>query len=240
MAQIVIFLRSKFPKFRFRYNTGSAITEHDGTLAQKGKSALRSIVSAVAPDSGIDGHAIGIQQLNQDFTNVLQEGEPGYHKPIDVTEAGNEAPVIFRRHDGTRDFYYLIYGTLCCFCAQGGDAQVKVAVDPMGPWSRSVTNLNPWTDADGNANPDHIRGQNSAVIQVHRGGGHGDVGDEFINMVDKWQQSLFGRKSDEIKEFNRLRFETRTVQIGDETYHVPVPQMKHEDFLTIDTGWRKI
>ena len=225
------------------YNTGVAghhepiqgVSQAHRVFKKIVKPSIRALVSTFSPDSGIDGHAVAVEELSEDFSSVKQSDVPNNQGAVTVTASGNEAPVMFQRVDEHGVYWwYLIYGTLCCFCADGGDAKVKIALDPMGPWSDVVTNINPWENDDGTTNLEHIPGQNSGVWQVALQGA-GEVDDVYVFYVDRWQQAPSGRKGDDIQGFFKLHFEPQSVTIDGVSHEVPIPQrLQLQEVLTVD------
>ena len=161
-------------------------------------------------DACVDGHAIAIQELSDDFLNTKEGGEAKQ-----LTPSHNEAPTMFKRGE----YYYLIYGTLCCFCQQGGDANVKVALDPMGNWTW-VNNINPHGKSDR-----RVPAQNSGIIKVRTTNFTGaDIDDVYVCTGDLWQSSIKGTKAAENVHREVLEFHDEEVMIDGEMRVVPVPQ----------------
>ena len=82
-----------------------------------------------------NNHTLSVEKLNPDWTDSM--GAAYNSGPI--TEHKQEAPVLFQRNG----YYYLLHGHTCCFCKQGSNAWVKVAKDPLGPWTDMNVDLNP-------------------------------------------------------------------------------------------------
>ena len=79
------------------------------------------------PDWAREGHQIAVQRLDPATGFTTAAASPA---AVTVTTTSQEAPSFFRRGE----FYYIIYGDLCCFCARGSDAKVHVSRSPMGPY----------------------------------------------------------------------------------------------------------
>ena len=62
--------------------------------------------------------------------------------------------------------YYLIYGSTCCFCAEGGGAVVQVAEHPLGPWRKTGVDLNAWNQGFPLGCGRPVPSQNNFVAQV--------------------------------------------------------------------------
>ena len=80
--------------------------------------------------SSTSGHVIAVQELNSEFTGFLND------HAVDVTPKDHEAPLFFTRRDPTTKtlFYYLLAGTLCCFCAEGSNLHLWMTKDPTKDW----------------------------------------------------------------------------------------------------------
>merc|ERR1712216_64077 len=89
----------------------------------------------IAYDAWSNEHRIQIEQLNENFTDVLQPSRGSG----EISKSGNEAPIFFRRGSS----YYLLYGHTCCFCANGANAEVWTASHPLGPWNNTGIDINP-------------------------------------------------------------------------------------------------
>jgi hypothetical protein len=92
-------------------------------------------IGYIAYDSWANSHRIVIEQLNANFTDSL--GAARTTGPI--SPPSNEAPIVFER----KGWFYLIFGSTCCFCQQGAGAQVWAARHPLGPWNSTGVELNP-------------------------------------------------------------------------------------------------
>ena len=100
-------------------------------------------------------HTLSIEKLNESFTDSLG----AQYNSGAVSENKQEAPAMFKRNG----YYYLLYGHTCCFCKEGSGAHVRVASDPMGPWTDTGIELNPAIRLSRNYT---IQGQNSFVIKI--------------------------------------------------------------------------
>ena len=163
-----------------------------------------------------EGHQIAIQKLDP---STFTRPDPDANFSITVT-GQSEAPSFFQRGD----FYYLVHGSLCCFCARGGDARVLAAQSPYGPYIE-VAQLN---SMDSSANPNRIKGQNSDVIEIDvvdlNGSGHHR---EYLWSIDMWFSGASGWKSDDHQYWEPLRFD-ETVKVvfeeGQPSVSVPIPK----------------
>lgn len=86
----------------------------------------------IAYDAWSNSHTVQVQQINDDYTDVL----PASSGPI--SKSSNEAPILFER----KGWFYLMYGHTCCFCRQGSDAITWTAQNPLGPWTE-MYDINP-------------------------------------------------------------------------------------------------
>ena len=158
------------------------------------------------PDWAREGHQIAVQRLDPAtrFTTAAADT-----KAVTVTTQSQEAPSFFRRGD----YYYIIYGDLCCFCARGSDAKVHVSRSPMGPYVEAGQ-LNP------RHVPGHVKMQNSDVIEVRKPGEDG--GSTFVMTGDLWHSSASGLKGRDWQFWFPLNFvEKEVAGVGSA---VPVPQ----------------
>ena len=129
-----------------------------------------------------------------------------------VTSEGHEAPSFFKRGE----FYYLIYGELCCFCRRGSNAKVHVSMNPMGPY-QFVEQLN-----SRHHNENHVRAQNSDVIEVLLASGR----IEYLWAADLWFSAKSQSKGDDHQYWEPLKFVERDIVFpgdGGKDVHVPVP-----------------
>lgn len=148
----------------------------------------------IAYDAWDNGHRVRIEQLNKEWTASL----PGAAATTgDLSAAGVEAPILFER----RGWYYLIYGSTCCFCAEGGSATVQVARHPLGPWAPLGVDLNKWNTRThcGRAVPS----QNNYVAQVATSSGEL----EYLFMGDLWTSAPDGLKSHDLQYWAPLKFD---------------------------------
>ena len=81
----------------------------------------------IAYDAWDNGHRVRVERLNDDWTASLSGPE---HTTGDLSDADVEAPILFERNG----WYYLLYGSTCCFCAEGGRPSRRPApARPMEP-----------------------------------------------------------------------------------------------------------
>jgi hypothetical protein len=157
----------------------------------------RDGVSAyVAYDAWDNGHRVRIEKLNDAWSASL----PGADATTgDMTEADVEAPILFER----RGWFYLIYGSTCCFCAEGGGAIVQVARDPLGPWERlgDGEDLNGWNHATGCGRPVPMQTNFVARLPIASGG------IEYLIMGDLWTSAPDGLKSHDLQYWAPLEFD---------------------------------
>ena len=157
----------------------------------------------IAYDAWDNGHRVRVERLNDAWTETLSmDATDARSTSGDVSEADVEAPILFER----RGWYYLIYGSTCCFCAEGGSAVVMAAREPLGPWRR-VGNINPWNEETGCGRP--VPTQNNFVATVATAAG--DV--EYLFMGDLWTTAPDGLKSHDLQYWAPLRFDD-----GESTY----------------------
>ena len=148
----------------------------------------------IAYDAWDNGHRVRVEQLNDDWTASM----PGAAFTTgDLSEKDVEAPMLFQR-DG---WYYLIYGSTCCFCAEGGGAVVQVAPHPLGPWTHTGVDLNGWNAQTNCGRP--VPTQNNYVATVHTAGG----GVEYLFMGDLWTTAPDGLKSHDLQYWAPLAFD---------------------------------
>ena len=81
----------------------------------------------IAYDAWNNGHRVRIEKLSDDWTESAALSDAALSTG-DLSEADVEAPILFER----RGWYYLIYGSTCCFCAEGSGSSVWVARHPAG------------------------------------------------------------------------------------------------------------
>ena len=157
----------------------------------------------IAYDAWDNGHRVRVERLNDAWTETASmDATDARSTSGDVSEADVEAPILFER----RGWYYLIYGSTCCFCAEGGSAVVMAAREPLGPWRR-VGNINPWNEETGCGRP--VPTQNNFVATVATAAG--DV--EYLFMGDLWTTAPDGLKSHDLQYWAPLRFDD-----GESTY----------------------
>eukprot|EP00931_Biecheleriopsis_adriatica_P028574 TRINITY_DN17031_c0_g1_i1.p1 TRINITY_DN17031_c0_g1~~TRINITY_DN17031_c0_g1_i1.p1 ORF type:complete len:440 (+),score=64.77 TRINITY_DN17031_c0_g1_i1:26-1345(+) len=149
----------------------------------------------IAYDAWDNGHRVRIEKLNPTWTSSLPDAAA---TTGDLSEADVEAPMLFER----KGWYYLIYGTTCCFCSEGGNAVVQTARHPLGPWTRSGIDLNPWGVHPGGCGR-NVPSQNNYVAKVPTT--NGSV--EYIFMADLWTTAPDGLKSHDVQFWAPLRFD---------------------------------
>jgi hypothetical protein len=115
----------------------------------------------------------------------------------DITDADVEAPILFER----RGWYYLVYGSTCCFCAEGGGAQVQVARHPLGPWESLGVDLNGWNRETNCGRP--VPSQNNFVSRVTAS----DGATAYLFMGDLWTTAPDGLKSHDLQYWAPLSFD---------------------------------
>ena len=157
----------------------------------------------IAYDAWDNGHAIRVEKLSDDLTRGSDE--PG-DSTADLSPRGNEAPLLFERNG----WYYLAYGHVCCFCAEGGGAVVLVARHPLGPWNDTGIDLNP-RRGRGGACGATIPVQNNHVFQIANG-----FDRQYIFVADLWQSAADGLKSHDLQFWAPLQF--------DDSLEPPLPQ----------------
>ena len=154
----------------------------------------------IAYDAWSNGHRVRIERLNRDWTASAALAEP-HLSTGDLTEADVEAPMLFER----RGWYYLVYGSTCCFCAEGGGAQVQVSPHPLGPWTRTGVDLNAWGRGVARGCGRAVPSQNNFVAQVATTGGR----TTYLFMGDLWTSAPDGLKSHDLQYWAPLRFDDR-------------------------------
>lgn len=147
----------------------------------------------LAYDSWETDHSMSVEQLNENFTDTLGlTASSGLLPPTSV-----EAPALFQHES----FYYLMFGHTCCFCRQGGGAEMWVATHPLGPWTSMNTELNPKK----HLSLTHIiPAQNSFVFSVTLS----DSSSVLIYAGDLWSSSQDNLKSHDLQYWQPLVFET--------------------------------
>lgn len=127
---------------------------------------------------------------------------PSYHdaRPETATAPlsakGMEAPLLWEREG----WYYLAFGSTCCFCTEGAGARVLVSAHPLGQWNDTGVDLNPKRHA---WSSDHvIRSQNNFVAPVKT-----TRGVEFLFTADLWGSAADGLKSHDRQYWAPLAFD---------------------------------
>ena len=119
------------------------------------------------------GYRIRVQELSSDG----RSGQPGASS-MPFGPKPCEAPVLFQ---GRRGRFYAIFGHNCWCCADGAEAFVFSASDPLGLW-RSHGNIN--RGADGAR---LVRGQTAFAQRLVPPGGGGEEDEPFIFLAfDRW------------------------------------------------------
>ncbi|KAH3743020.1 glycosyl family 43 [Pelomyxa schiedti] len=112
----------------------------------------------IAYDAYNNRHTVSIEKLNSDYLSskgaLFNSGEIG--------ESGNEAPALIK-YSG---WYYLLFGSVCCFCNVGGNAAVWVAQDPLEPWEYSGNDINPEITVEHNVTSHVIPAQQNGFIKI--------------------------------------------------------------------------
>ena len=145
----------------------------------------------IAYDAWGNNHQVVVEQLNNDFTDSL--GASTTTSPLSPT--GNEAPIMFSRGG----WYYVLYGTTCCFCRQGAGAEVMVASHPLGPWSAMNADLNPRLS---HSMFYTIPGQNSFIFRAKSV----DGSESIIFVSDMWSSAEDDLKSHDKQYWQPLEF----------------------------------
>ena len=145
----------------------------------------------IAYDAWDNGHAIRIEKLSDDLTRGSG------NETHDLSPAGNEAPLLFERNG----WYYLAYGHVCCFCAEGGGAVLLVARHPLGPWKETGVDLNPRRGKGGKCGAT-IPVQNNHVFQIANG-----FERQYVFVADLWRTAPDGLKSHDLQFWAPLTFD---------------------------------
>lgn len=156
----------------------------------------------IAYDAWNNGHRVRIERLNDDWTASAALLDPSLSTG-DLTDADVEAPILFER----KGHYYLIYGSTCCFCAEGGSAEVQVASHPLGPWSRTGVDLNAWGAGPAGACGRPVPSQNNFVATVPTRSGE----IAYLFMGDLWTSAPDGLKSHDLQYWAPLSFDDTKV-----------------------------
>lgn len=139
-----------------------------------------------------NSHSVVVEKLNREFTDTM----PNSTKPTFITPANNEAPVLFRRGD----WFYLLFGELCCFCREGAASNVYVAADPLGPWQPMHTDINPFNNS---AQRRVVAAQGNYVFAAV-------LANSTLGLVwtgDRWASAPDGLKSHDLQYWQPLRFD---------------------------------
>lgn len=152
----------------------------------------------IAYDAWDNGHRVRIEKLNDEWTESAALANPSLSTG-DISEADVEAPVLFERSG----FYYLMYGSTCCFCAEGGGALVQVARHPLGPWNKTGKDLNGWNEGLPLGCGRPVPAQNNFVAQVATASG----GRTYLYMGDMWTSAPDGLKSHDLQYWAPLHFD---------------------------------
>ena len=152
----------------------------------------------IAYDAWNNGHRVRVEKLADDWTQSAALADPSLSTG-DLTEADVEAPMFFERNG----WYYLIYGSTCCFCAEGGGAVVQVAPHPLGPWTHTGVDLNAWNRGLPLGCGRPVPSQNNFVALVATASGAA----EYLFMGDLWTTAPDGRKSHDLQYWQPLEFD---------------------------------
>lgn len=151
----------------------------------------------IAYDAWNNGHRVRIEKLSDDWTESAALSNATLSTG-DLSEADVEAPILFERNG----WYYLLYGSTCCFCAEGGGAIVQVAPHPLGPWTH-IGDLNAWNRGFPLGCGRPVPSQNNFVATVATAGG--EV--EYVFMGDLWTTAPDGLKSHDLQYWQPLEFD---------------------------------
>ena len=146
----------------------------------------------IAYDSWETDHTITVEQLTADFTDSMGlKSSSGL-----ISQTNVEAPVLFQHGD----YYYLLFGHICCFCKEGGGAELWVSSHPLGPWESTGVELNP--NKDGSLY--HvIPTQNSFVFPVVLA----DHSTVLVFAGDLWSSAQDNLKSHDLQFWQPLEFD---------------------------------
>jgi len=111
-----------------------------------------------------------------------------------------EAPAMFKRNG----WYYVLFGTLCCYCPQGSGAMVFRSRNPLGPYeyrdniNRYATTPRVAEDVGGDM---IVPAQQTAVSVLP--GGH------LLWMGDRWESTPDGLKGHDFQHWEPLQFDAK-------------------------------
>jgi len=158
----------------------------------------------IAYNSFQTDHSIAVQELDASFTDVAPGGNAS------IVSINDQENVALFESGGK---FYLIHGNLCCFCPEGSNVLLSVALSPMGPYTR-VRELNP---RDEHHMP-RIPAQSNGVFKVQLSSGR----QQLVWSGDMWQSSLSGLKGRDVQVWLPLDVHsdaplnfTRTWQLGE-------------------------
>ena len=130
-----------------------------------------------------------------------------------------EAPAMLKRHN----WYYVLFGTLCCYCPQGSGAMVFRSRNPLGPYeyrdniNRYATMPRVAEDAGG----DMIVPAQLTAVSALPGGHH-------LWMGDRWESAPDGLKGHDFQHWETLQFDAKDdilplARNAEETLELPLP-----------------
>ena len=180
-----------------------------------------------------NGHSVVVEQLNEELTDTMQPARSSG----DVSAPDNEAPLFFER----RGWYYLAFGHVCCFCAEGGGASLFVSRSPLGPFTDTGVDLNPANpETRGTTQPAtrdttpwvgrndtrptrrgcgrEIPSQNNVVFGVRTASG----GTQLVFSADMWTTSPTGLKAHDLQFWAPLEFDDEGAAEGAPPLPIPL------------------
>ena len=113
-----------------------------------------------------------------------------------VSPSNMEAPILFRRNRT----YFLLFGKICCFCAEGAGARVYTSSDALSGWVDTGTDLFP--KLEGWCGSRDVQGQNNAIFSIQ------GLNKEFVYTADIWHSARDGKKSHDAKFWAKMSFQT--------------------------------
>lgn len=143
----------------------------------------------IAYSSWSTNHRIRIEMLRSSL-----DGTEKSVKGISVSPPMMEAPILFQR----KGQYFLFFGKICCFCAEGAGSQVYTSSNILSGWENAGVNLFPKRSLFCGGRD--VQAQNNAVFSI-RG-----MEKEFIYTADMWHSSRDGKKSHDAQFWAKLMF----------------------------------
>lgn len=138
------------------------------------------------------------------FGMIVERLAPDYLKGTgecsEVLGQQVEAPAMFKRNG----WYYLLFGTLCCYCSKGSGAMVFRSRHPLGPYeyrdniNRYATTPRVAEDVGGDT---IVPAQLTAVSSLP--GGH------HLWMGDRWESTPDGLKGHDFQHWEALQFDAK-------------------------------